>query len=101
MKNRDTSEKVINGKDFDQQASRRKGNSRQLNYGYHNVERQVVEKNVLWKYSSYNMKEEITATGPTTNDYDLLVYLTEKSTFLIDISYVQENGLILALSRPF
>ena len=99
MKNKETKKFVLRGEQFDEQAQKASSSSRTrypsrgrtYAHGFHNVQRETVDNNVLWKYSAVGVKEEIHATGPTTKEYDVLVYLTEKShEFLIDITYVQE-----------
>ena len=75
-------------------ASRCRTSRRRQSYGYNSLERNIVDKNTLWKYRAVREWEEIFATGPTTVDYEVLVYLTTKDTkFEIDVHFTQERIL--------
>ena len=99
MKNTETKNYVLHGKDFDMQectagSVRCRSSRRRHSYGYNTLERLLVDLNTLWKYRATREREEISAKGPTAVDYEVLVYLTTKDTkFQIDVDYNQERFL--------
>ena len=112
LKNTETKQYVLHGKDFDMQqctsaaarssASRCRTSRRRQSYGYNSLERNIVDKNTLWKYRAVREWEEIFATGPTTVDYEVLVYLTTKDTkFEIDVHFTQERIFIFVIFLCF